>query len=182
MLRPWTVLALTLLAAACAVLAPDEREVMLSAERLSELLGRRLSVEKKFFDLLELRTGKPTVVLDAREQRLRVDLDVSLGHPFSSRPLHGQAALSGALAFDAGTRSVLLVNPRVEKLEFERVPPALREPVSRLGAALGRELLDRYPLATLEPEQLKWHGQEYRVLGFDITEKGLKVLLRRQQP
>ena len=88
--------------------------------------------------------------------------------------------ISGSLAFDAATRSVLLTEPRVEKLDFARVPPLLREPVSRLGVALGKELLDRYPLATLEPGQLTWHGQEYRVLGFDIVEEGLKVILRRQ--
>ena len=180
MFRPMIALALTLLLAACANFAPEQREVVLSAQRLSDLLGRRLSVEKTFFDVLELRTGKPTVVLDAQTQRLRVDLDLSLGHPFSSQPLQGQAAISGSLAFDAATRSVLLTEPRVEKLDFARVPPLLREPVSRLGVALGKELLDRYPLATLEPGQLTWHGQEYRVLGFDIVEEGLKVILRRQ--
>ena len=166
--------------AACA-LAPEQREIIVSADRLSELLARHLSVDRKVLDLFHLRTGKPAVVLDPQSQRLRVELDVSLGHPFSSRPLDGRAAISGGLAFDAPTRTVMLTQARVEKLDFEAVPAALREQVARLGAVLGNELLDNYPLVTLEPRQLTALGQEYRVLGFDIVAEGLKVILRARQ-
>jgi hypothetical protein len=158
--------------------APEQREVVVSAQKLSELLGRRLSVEKKVLDVLYLRTGKPEVVLDPQSQRLRVDLDLTLTHPFSSRPLHGRAGISGGLAFDADTRTVMLTQPRIEKLDFDAVPQALRDPIGRLGAALGSELLDQYPLVTLEQRHLTALGREYRVLGFDIVPEGLKVILR----
>jgi hypothetical protein len=166
--------------AGCA-LGPEQREVVVSAARLSELLARHISVDKKVLEVFRLRTGKPTVVLDPGAQRLRVDLDVSLGHPFSSRPLDGRAAISGGLAFDAATRTVMLTEARVEKLDFDAVPAALREQVGRLGAVLGNELLDNYPLVTLEPRHLTALGQEYRVLGFDIVPEGLKVILRARQ-
>ena len=166
--------------AACA-LAPEQREVFVSTQKLGELLARRLSVDKKVLDVFRLQTGQPTVVLDPQTQRLRVELDVRLAHPFSSRPLNGHAGISGGLAFDAATRTVLLTEPRVERLDFDAVPTALREPVSRLGAVLGNELLDSYPLVTLEPGQLSALGQEYRVLGFDMAPEGLKVILRARR-
>lgn len=162
---------------ACAI-APEQHEVVVSADKLSELLARRISVDTKLLDVFHVRTGKPIVVLDAQTQRLRVELDLSLAHPFSSRPLKGRAGISGGLAFDAATRTVMLTQPRVEQLDIGAVPSALREPISRLGAALGAELLDKYPLVTLESKQLTAFGQEYRVLGFDITPEGLKVILR----
>jgi hypothetical protein len=165
-----------LLPAGCA-LAPEQREVIVSAQKLSELIGRRMSVDKKVLEVFRLRTGKPEVVLDPQAQRLRVELDVSLGHPFSARPLDGRAAISGGLAFDAATRTVLLTEPKVEKLDFEAVPAALREPVSRLGTALSKELLASYPLVTLQPGQLSALGREYRVVGFDIAPEGLKIML-----
>ena len=154
--------ALAALLAACA-LAPEQREIVVSAERLSELLARHLSVDRKVLELFRLRTGKPTVVLDPQSQRLRVELDVSLGHPFSSRPLKGQAAISGGLAFDAATRTVMLSQARVEKLDFQAVRAALREQVGRLGAVLGNELLDNYPLVTLEWSSLLPEGTTIRV-------------------
>lgn len=168
-----------LLVCGCAkLLAPEQREVVVSADKLSELLARRISIDKKVLEVLHVRTGKPTVVLDPQTQRLRVELDLSLGHPFSSRPLQGRAGISGGLAFDAASRTVLLTEPRVERLDVDAVPPALRDSFGRLGAALGSELLDKYPLVTLEPKHLTAHGQEYRVLGFDIVPEGLKVILR----
>jgi len=169
-----------ILLCACAI-APEQREVVVSADKLSELLARRISVDRKLLDVFRVRTGKPTVVLDPHTQRLRVDLDLTLAHPFSSRPLNGRAGISGGLAFDAATRTVMLTEPRVERLDIDAVPSALREPISRLGAALGAELLDEYPLVTLEPKHLMAHGQEYRVLGFDIVPEGLKVMLRARQ-
>jgi hypothetical protein len=169
---------IALLLAGCANLGPEQREVVVSAERLSEVLARRLSVDKKLLDVVHLRTGKPEVVLEPQSQRLRVELDLSLTHPFSSRPLHGRAGISGGLGFDDTTRTVMLTQPRIEKLDFDAVPQALRDPVGRLGAALGSELLDQYPLVTLEPRHLTALGREYRVLGFDIVPEGLKVILR----
>jgi hypothetical protein len=172
----------TLLLSACAnLIAPEQREVVVSAEKLSEVIGKRIRIERKLLDVFEVRAGKPTIVLDPQTQRLRVELDLSLGHPFSSRPLSGRAGISGGLAFDEATRTVLLTQPRVDRLDVDAVPSALRDPVSRLGAALGSALLDQYPLVTLEPRQLTVHGQEYRVLGFDIVPEGLKVILRARR-
>lgn len=165
---------------ACAHLAPDEREFVVGAERLSELLARRLKVEKNLLDVLYVSAGKPVVTLDPASQRLRVDLDLSVKHPFSSRPLTGRSALSGGLGFDASSLTVLLTEPRLERLEIDAVPPPLREPVSRLSAALGRELLSSYPLLTLEPRQLAAQGQEYDVAGIEIVPQGLKIRLRRK--
>ena len=174
----WALAALFL--CACA-LAPEQREVFVSRQKLGELLARSLTIDKKVLDVLRLETGRPSVVLDPQTQRLRVELEVSLTHPFSSSPLNGHAGISGGLAFDAATRTVLLTEPRVERLDFDAVPAALREPVSRLGAVLGNELLDSYPLVTLEPSQLSALGQEYRVLGFDMAPEGLKVILRARR-
>lgn len=173
-----------LLLAACAGLgAPEQREIVISQAKLNELLARHLAVDTKVLDVLHLRTGEPAVHLDPQAQRLRIDLGLSLAHPFASRPLKGQAAISGGLAFDAASLTVMLTDPRIEKLDVASVPSALREPVSRLGAVLGAELLDSYPLVKLEPRHLTFRGQEYRVLGFDIAAEGLKVILRakRQQ-
>ena len=152
--------------AACTELGlPEQREILIPREKLNGLLARRLTLDKTLLDVLHLRTGEPAVELDPQAQRLRVALDVSLTHPFSSRPLKGQATISGGLAFDAATLTVLLTDPRIEKLEMDSVPSALRDQVSRLGAALGAELLDSYPLHELKPGELSFMGQEYRVLG-----------------
>ena len=109
---------------------------------------------------------------------LRADFGVTLMHPFSSRPLTGRTAISGALGYDAATRSVMLLEPRIESVDLEAVPPALREVTSRLAAALGRELLGNYPLVTVQQKDLSTFGRDYRVAGFEVVEEGVRVILR----
>lgn len=171
-------IAALLLAACTGLVAPEQREVMIAREKLGELLAKRLKLDTKVLDVLHLRTGEPVVRLDPQAQRLRIELDLTLAHPFSSRPLQGRTAISGGLAFDAATLTVMLTDPRIERLDMDTVPSALREPVSRLGAVLGEELLASYPLVQLEARHLTFLGQEYRVLGFDIVADGLRVVLR----
>src|SRR5688572_15523838 len=43
---------------ACAI-APEQHEVVVSADKLSELLARRISVDTKLLDVFHVRTGKP---------------------------------------------------------------------------------------------------------------------------
>jgi len=173
-------LVLALLGGCTNLLAPESREIVVSEAKLSELLDRRISIDKNFFDVLRVKTFDPKVTLDAQAQRMRVDLDLRVTHPFSAQPLAGRTGISGGLAYDAATRTVLLTDPRVEKLELESAPPGLRDPIAMLARALGRELLEKYPLVTLEPKQLMTHGREYRVIGFDIVPEGLRVLLKAQ--
>jgi hypothetical protein len=173
-------LGLLLLAACTNLLAPENREIIVSEARLAALIDRHLSIDKNFFDVLQVKTFDPKVTLDPTTQRLQVDLDLRVAHPFSTRPLSGHTAISGGLAYDPATLSVLLTDPRVEKLDLPSAPSGLRDPIAMLGRALGRELLDGYPLVKLEPKQLSVHGREYRVIGFDIVPAGLRVLLKAQ--
>jgi hypothetical protein len=175
---PVTLLCIVLIAGCTGLLAPEEREIVVSADRLSELLDRRISIDKNFFDVLQVKTSNPKVMLDAQTQRLRIDLDLRVGHPFSSRPLTGHTGISGGLAFDPQTLTVLLTEPQVEKLDLDAVPSGLRDRIAMLSRALGRELLDKYPLVTLEARHFTAHGREYRVIGFDMVPEGLRVLLK----
>ena len=101
--------------------------------------------------------------IDAQTQRLRVDLDLRVGHPFSSRPLTGHTGISGGLAFDPQTLTVLLTEPQVEKLDLDAVPSGLRDPIAMLSRALGRELLDKYPLVTLEETRAVFENPAHAV-------------------
>jgi hypothetical protein len=181
-LLPW--LLVCALSAGCTnLLAPDQREIVVSEQKLTQMLDRRLSIDKNFFDVLKVKTSNPTVRLDAQSQRLRVDLDLRVGHPFSAQPLTGRTGISGGLAFDPATLTVLLTEPRVEQLDLEAVPSGMRDPIAMLGRALGKELLDKYPLVQLEPKHFTAHGREYQVIGFDLVPEGLRVILKaKPQP
>ncbi|MCC6195368.1 MAG: hypothetical protein IT518_12955 [Burkholderiales bacterium] len=181
MKRLWNGLLLVLavaLLAACAQLPLQQREVVVPLSRLTEALARRLGEDRKFLDVFTLRIGDPQLATDPVAQRLRADFAITLTHPFSSRPLTGRAALSGALGYDAEARNVTLVEPRLDRLDIDAVPPALRDVSSRLASALGRELVGSFPLVSLRDKDLTAYGRNYRVAGFELVEQGVRVTLR----
>jgi hypothetical protein len=178
---PYRNLALLLCAAllaACTQLPLRQREVFVPLSRLTEALSRRLGDERKILDVFSIKLGDPRLTADPAAQRLRADFGMALTHPFSSRPLTGRVAISGALGYDAGVNSVMLLEPRLEGVELDAVPPALRDAANRLAAALGRELAGSYPLVALRDKDLTAHGRQYRVAGFEIAEQGVRITLR----
>lgn len=166
------------LLAACAQLPLQQREVLVPLSRLTEALSRRIGDERKFLDVFTLRIGDPKLAADPGAQRLQADFGITLTHPFSSRSLSGRAALSGVLGYDAEARNVVLLEPRIDRLDLDAVPPALRDVAARLASALGRELVGSFPLVSLKDKDLSAYGRSYRVAGFELVEQGVKVTLR----
>lgn len=166
------------LGAGCAQLPMQQREVIVPVDKLNEALSRRLGNEKKILEIFSLKLGQPRLLTEPGTQRLRADFGLTLTHPFSSRPLTGRTAISGALGYDAAARSVVLLEPRIESVDLDAVPMAMREVTGRLAAALGRELLGNYPLVTVQQKDLSAFGRDYRVAGFEVVEEGVRVILR----
>jgi hypothetical protein len=184
--RPWQscwlctwLTALVMLASGCAHLG--EREIVIPAARLNDAVAKRLGIERKLLDILSVKIDRPKLTLDPSSQRLRADFDLVLGHPFSSRPITGRAGISGALGFDASAASVMLLEPKVESLQLDAVPAALNERITRLGAALGADLLSKYPLVPLREKDLQSFGRDYSVVRFEVLEDGVRVMLRAKE-
>jgi len=176
----WLVLC-AVLAAGCAQLPLQQREIVVPADKLNEALAKRLVIDKKLLDIFSVKIERPKLAMDAPAQRLRAEFELALAHPFSSRPLRGRAGISGALGYDAASYSVMLLDPKIETLQIDAVPPALKEAVSRLGSALGAELLAKYPLVSLREKDLAVYGQDYRVVGFEVLEDAVRVILRAKE-
>jgi hypothetical protein len=175
----WLLLSATaLLVAACAHLPLQEREVIVPLSRLTEAISRRIGDERKVLEVFRVRVADPKLAADPNAQRLRADFALTLTHPFSSRPLTGRAAVSGVLGYDAESKHVVLHEPRIDRLDFDALPSALREVTARLATALGGELVGSFPLVSLRDKDLSTMGRDYRVTGFDVVEEGVRVRLR----
>ena len=157
-----------------------EREIVIPATRLNDALAKRFAIERKLLDVVSVKIDRPKLSLDPAAQRLRADFQLVLHHPFSSRPVTGRAGISGALGFDAASASVMLLEPKVETLEIDAVPPGLTDVFTRVGAALGAELLAKYPLVSLREKDLA-PGEGYGAVRFEVLEDGVRVTLQPKQ-
>lgn len=167
-----------MLIAGCAHLPLQEREVDVPLDRLTAAISRRIGDERRVLEVFRVRIDDPKLAADPAAQRLRADFALTLTHPFSSRPLTGRAAVSGALGYEAQTNQVVLLEPRIDRLDLDAVPAALREITARLASTLSRELVGSFPLISLKERDLSTMGRDYRVAGFEVVEAGVRVKLR----
>jgi len=177
----WLMAGPVLFGGGCAQLPLQQREIVIPAARLNEALAKRFTVEKKLLDIFSVKIGRPTLTTDVPAQRLRAQFELSLLHPFSTRPLTGRAGISGALGYDAASYSVTLLEPKIETLKIDSVPTVLKDAISRLSTALGGELLSSYPLVSLREKDLTAFGREYRVDRFEVLDEGVRVILRANE-
>jgi len=63
----------------------------------------------------------------------------------------GTAQLACGLRYDKATRGIYLADPVLEKLEIENVSSALSNPFRQLVNLVGPQLLNKYPIHTLDP-------------------------------
>lgn len=167
-----------MLIAACAHLPLQEREVLVPLDRLTAAISSRIGDERRVLEVFRVRIADPKLAADPAAQRLRADFSLTLTHPFSSRPLTGRAAVSGSLGYESKTNEVVLLEPRIDRLDLDAVPAALRDVTARLASTLGRELVGSFALVSLKDRDLSTLGRAYRVAGFEVVEAGLRVKLR----
>ena len=174
----WLLLLAAALLASCSHLPLQEREVIVPLSRLTEAISRRIGDERRILEVFRVRVGDPKLAADPTAQRLRADFALTLTHPFSSRPLTGRTALSGVLGYDSEAKTVVLLEPRIDRLDLDAVPAALRDVAARLATTLGRELVGSFALVSLKEKDLSTMGRAYRVVSFEVVEEGVRVKLR----
>jgi hypothetical protein len=172
--RPLAIaLCFALATAGCSALLP--RLLMFSAEQLAAKLAERMPFKRTFYGLLDLELDKPRVALDEKDGRVATLFDATLRTPLSTRAYSGAVKLSGAPRYEADSRSVMLGAARVELLNFDGVPGSLNRQLQDLATTLAQEVLDRRPLYTLKPEDLRFAGVQLNPSGVRIAGDRLVV-------
>ena len=133
------------------------RSITLSESELQAQLARRFPMQRSLLDMLELQLSDPVVRLDAATNRLSTELTLSGSERRSGRSLQGRLALDYGLRYAPDDGSIRLVQPRVQRLQFDDVPglsPRRAEMAQRMGVALAERLLDDLVLYRISAERL----------------------------
>jgi len=165
-----------LILSGCAALAPS-KEITLSEARLEELIAKRYSGTRTFLAIFDVELANPKVTMEPAENRVRAAMEVKLGNAMLSSALRGSATISGRLAYDAASRSIVLREPRAENVAIAGVPERFAAPLSRIGAWLTEQVLEEFPLYTLGEQDLKSAGVQYAPKDLRVERNSLTLTL-----
>jgi hypothetical protein len=171
------------LATGCATLAPGPKNILLSQERLQQIIGSQFPFNNRLLDILEVQASSPRISLDAASNRIHTSLDLGiasrgLGALLTERNIKGSVDLSYGLRFEPSDQSVRMTDVRVTKLSVPLGGERWSSTVNKLGSALAEHMLRDFSLYKFSAKDLEAaKGWGYKPGAFNITAQGLNLNL-----
>jgi len=150
----------------------------LTRDELQQLLVRRFPLTRGHGMLINVTLSDPQLSLEAAANRVAIAATVSIASALLPQPVDGQITISSALRYDPPTRTLYLEQPDVEHIALEGVNGQDAEHLQRIGAAVGRELLQDQPLHTFRAKDLTVGLKTYEIGAITVHEDGISVQLK----
>ena len=156
--------------------ATGPRTVELSREQLQAALAKRFPLQARYLDVVDVQASAPRLQLLPESNRMRTSVALTAASRLLRDTLRGDVDMSFGLRYEPSDTSIRLADVRVERIDLQGVPEALRGQLQRLGPFLAERMLEGAPLHTFSPDQVAkaqgWTPSEIRV-----TASGLRISL-----
>lgn len=168
----------TLSLAACASTFPFIPDhYTFSRGDVQKAVARKFPYQKTVAQVVDVSLANPSVNLLPDQNRVAVQLDAHFVSPFLRAPVNGKFTVSGQLAYDAPSRSVVLKSPAVDSLALDGDAQMYAQQVGAAAGLLATQLLTNYPIYTFKPEQLQFAGVNYEPGTITILTNGIRVAI-----
>ncbi|MFT5532267.1 MAG: hypothetical protein ACI802_000489 [Candidatus Paceibacteria bacterium] len=147
------------LGACASLLGP--REVVIPLERLQSAIERKFPLSQRPMELIDIGLSNPRLTLYPEDNRISVMLDARVAPVFTRRVWHGNFVLSGVLQLDAQRRTVLVVQPRIDRIALDGIDPVLAGQVAQAAGALAGNILQNMPLYSFAADDLRYGGSTF---------------------
>lgn len=164
--------------AACASMFPFIPDhYTFSRGDVQKAVARKFPYERTVAQVVDVALANPAVNLLPDQNRVAVQLDAHFTSPFLREPVSGKFTVSGQLAYDAPSRSVVLKAPAVDNLVLDGDAQMYAQQVGAAAGLLATQVLTNYPIYTFKPEQLQFAGVNYEPGTITILTNGIRVAI-----
>lgn len=178
MLRFLASVSAALFLAGCTSIPFLSGEIRMTADELTQRLARRFPLEKSVAGLLDVTLTRPTVELNADEQRIATTFDVGVKLPLTGRNVAGVIKLSGRPAYVATSNSLFLRDARVDQIRMDNMPEALSAALAKAASNFARDVLEDKALYILKPEELARVGARFEPQRIEVRSDVLVLKLK----
>lgn len=149
--------------------------VTFTAAEFQTALARKFPVQKNYLGLIDVKISHPQVSMrpEIKHVALQFDADMtSFGNP---QVLKSTINMTTALAYNAANKSIVLKDPRLEKIDVAGMSAGHAQALNQVAAVLLNETLQGAPIYTFKPEDLHFLGMNLEPESIEITEQGVVV-------
>ncbi|AOK58460.1 DUF1439 domain-containing protein [Burkholderia ubonensis] len=140
-------------------------------------VARKFPYQKTVAQVLDVSLANPVVGLLPDQNRIAVQFDAHFVSPFLRAPVNGKFTVSGQLAYDAPSRSVVIKAPAVDNLTLDGDAQMYAQQIGAAAGMIATQLLTDYPIYTFKPEQLQFAGVNYEPGTITILTNGIRVAI-----
>lgn len=138
-------------------------------------LDKKFPVDKKYLGIFDLTITNPKVVTQPETKRLMLSFDAKVYTLGYDHILNSSVNLTTNLAYDLAKHSVVLKDPRLDKVTFAGLSSGQVEGLNQIVAIMVREQLEGVSIYTFKPEQLRYLGTNVEPESLEITDVGVTV-------
>jgi hypothetical protein len=171
-------LATALLLTSCSSIPILSGEVRMTADELTQKMSHRFPLEKSVAGLLDVTLVRATVELNADENRLATNFDLSVKLPLTNKSVTGSLKVSGRPEYVAESRGLFLRDARVDRIRMDKMPDALSAGLAKAAANIAKDVLEDKPLYTFKPEDFTKYGIRYEPERIEVRADALVLKVK----
>jgi uncharacterized protein YunC (DUF1805 family) len=178
LIRLFTIAALACVLAGCAALI-GPREVTLQQERLQQDLARKFPMHHRVLGIFDVELSHPQLAILAENNRVALTFDLNVTPLLARQSWRGTMAVSGRLNVDTVRNVVYIADTHVDRFALENMDPGKQTQLASVANLLSDTLIKNVAVHTFKPEELRYVGVQFELVGID-TRPG--ALVARLQP
>lgn len=131
-------------------------EIRLSEDDLLSAVSRKLPFERTYLHIFDVTLERPRISLVDGSERIGIGLDASIEAKLGGKPpVKGSADASGAVRYEADQGAFYIVDPEIEALAIDGLPPAYVERVDSALTKAFKVFFETRPIYTLKETDTK---------------------------
>lgn len=138
-------------------------------------LSKKFPVQKNYLGLIDLTISHPEVSMRPEIKHIAMQFDADMTALGASQIVKSKLDITTSLAYDPATRSIVLQDPRLEKIDVDGMSHESAQQLTQLASVLINETLQGASIYTFNPDDLHFIGMHLEPESIEITEQGVVV-------
>ncbi|BBP01109.1 DUF1439 domain-containing protein [Sulfuriferula nivalis] len=142
-------------------------------------LDKKFPIEKKYLGIIDLTLLNPKIATRPDTRRLALQFDTRVYMLGYNRVLDSSISITTSLFYDVAKQSVILKEPRLEKIGVVGMPSGQAESLNQIAAMLVSEQLEGASIYHFTENETRILGMSLAPESLEITDAGVTVHIQK---